>query len=427
MSIIWCPVTDELNPGGLLQWKKLGYTWESCCKFCNAEVSDDDFPIALELLKERAALAYVATGGVYVEGAKSPVDGAIRSPGDAFEAPMLYVATPGIRNYLEYGGHGVLVFDVELDHRFVKRIGFDGFGADGKPLNVKGVCASEHTGRMHVSTLRHLICIDLVTEKVLWQREYEAGCDRMALSPDGSTIYLPSLEADHWKVIDSISGDEIARVSPDSGAHNTVFGSLGTRCYLAGLRSNLLTVADAVAHRTIGTIGPFSDNIRPFTVNGEQTHCYVNVNNLLGFEVGDLNTGKMIHRVEVPGFEQGKVKRHGCPSHGIGLTPNEKEIWVSDGANNRVHIFDNSQMPPKYVESIKLRDQPGWITFSIDGAFAYPSTGEVIDTESKTIVATLKDEAGREVHSEKMLQIIVAGNQPMRAGDQFGIGRKLQK
>src|SRR5262249_4602262 len=35
---------------------------------------------------------------------------------------LLYVAVPGIRNYLEYGGHGLLVFDIDRGHRFVRRI-----------------------------------------------------------------------------------------------------------------------------------------------------------------------------------------------------------------------------------------------------------------------------------------------------------------
>jgi len=34
----------------------------------------------------------------------------------------LYVAVPGIRDYLGYGGHGILVFDMDSGHRFVKRI-----------------------------------------------------------------------------------------------------------------------------------------------------------------------------------------------------------------------------------------------------------------------------------------------------------------
>ena len=32
----------------------------------------------------------------------------------------LYVAVPGIRDYLGYGGHGILVFDIDNGHRFVK-------------------------------------------------------------------------------------------------------------------------------------------------------------------------------------------------------------------------------------------------------------------------------------------------------------------
>ena len=73
--------------------------------------------------------------------------------------------------------------------------------------------------------------------------------------------------------------------------------------------------------------------------------------------------------------------------------------------------------------TIKLRDQPGWVTFSIDGSLGYPSTGEIIDVNTKKIVAVLTDETGREVHSEKMLEIDFFENDAIRTGDQFGYGR----
>ena len=38
------------------------------------------------------------------------------------ERHLLYVAVPGIRNYVEYGGVGILVYDVDGGHKFVKRI-----------------------------------------------------------------------------------------------------------------------------------------------------------------------------------------------------------------------------------------------------------------------------------------------------------------
>lgn len=352
--------------------------------------------------------------------------GVLASPATAAEGGegrRLYVASPGIRDYLEYGGHGLLVFDIDDGHKLVKRIGTAGLNPVGKPDNVKGVCASASTGRIYVVTTKTLTCLDLASEKILWEKGYEGGCDRMAITPDGRTIYLPSFEKDHWHVVDASDGSVLAKIVPNSGSHNTICGLDGSRAYLAGLRSPLLTVADTSRRAAERTVGPFSAPIRPFTVNGRQTLCFVNVNGLLGFEVGDLATGRKLHRVEVKGFAAGPVKRHGCPSHGIGLTPDEKELWVVDGHNRRVHVFDASTMPPAQVASLPLRDEPGWVTFSIDGRYAYPSTGEVIEVATRKVVVTLADEQGRPVMSEKMMEVDFLGGRPIRAGDQFGLGR----
>jgi DNA-binding beta-propeller fold protein YncE len=343
----------------------------------------------------------------------------------AKERRFLYVATPGIRNYLEYGGHGLLVFDVDDGHRFVKRVGLRGLDEQGAPLNVKGICANAATRRVYVSTTRTLTALDLVTEKVLWERSYEGGCDRMAISPDGTVIYLPSLEKDHWHVLDAHSGDVIKKIVARSGAHNTIISLDGQRAFLAGLRSPVLRVTDLKSHEFIREVGLFGNVIRPFTVNGQGTLCFVNVNELLGFEMGDLTTGKVLHRVTVDGFKTGPTKRHGCPSHGLGLTPDEKELWLTDPHNRRMHVFDATVLPPKQVTSIEVRDEPGWITFGLDGAYAYPSTGDVIDVRTRQIAAHLTDEHGVAVQSEKMLEIDFAGTEPSRAGDQFGLGRKM--
>ena len=339
---------------------------------------------------------------------------------------LLYVAVPGIRNYLEYGGHGILVFDMDNNYRFVKRIPTAGLNKEGKPSNVKGVTVSLATNCIYISTLESLQCLDLTTEKLVWEKQYEGGCDRMAISPDGKIIYLPSLEKEHWHVIDAKTGDIIKKIVTNSGAHNTIYGQDGRHVYLAGLRSPYLMVADTKNHTVSKEVGPFLASIRPFTINGKQTLCFVNVNGLLGFEVGDLTTGKKLHQVKVEGYEIGPVKRHGCPSHGIGLSPDEKEIWLADAANQRLHIFDASLMPPKQKESILLRDQPGWVTFSMDGKYVFPSTGEVIEASTRKIIASLQDEKGNAVQSEKVVEIHFNGKKPVAAGDQFGFGRITQ-
>lgn len=337
----------------------------------------------------------------------------------------LYAVCPGIRDYLEFGGAGILVFNRDDGHKFVKRIATEASRA-AKPRNIKGVVASPATKKLHFTTPETLYCFDLVSEKTDWRKKLPQGCDRLAATPDGKTLFVPSFEKDIWNVVEALTGKVLAEIETKSGSHNTICGLDGKRAYLAGLKSPWLFVADARSYKIQNKVGPFDAAIRPFTVNGSQTLCFVNVNELLGFEIGDLKTGKKLYRVQVPGFKKGPVKRHGCPSHGIGLTPDEKELWVVDAFNQRVHVFDAAAMPPRYIQSIPLREQPGWVAFSIDGKFAYPSTGEVIDTASKKIVATLADETGGPVHSEKMVEIHFRDGTPIAAGDQFGLGRKLK-
>jgi DNA-binding beta-propeller fold protein YncE len=342
----------------------------------------------------------------------------------ATEQHLLYVASPGTRNYLEYGGVGILVFDIDNGYKFVRRIP-TWTAPEGKEVeNVKGIAASGKTGRVYVTSLTHVIAIDAVTGKTVWDKAYDGGTDRLAISPDGKTLYVPQFEGPSWHVVDAANGDVMSTIETKSGSHNTIYSPDGEQVYLAGLRSPLLSVVDAKQRKVTSTVGPFSDVIRPFTVNGSRTLVFVNINNLLGFEVGDLRTGKKLHRVEVEGYEKGPVKRHGCPSHGIALTPDEKELWLGDCANSAIHVFDATVMPPKQVTTVKTRDCVGWVSFSLDGKVAYSSTGEIIDVATKKIVARLQDEKGRTVQSEKMLDLVIANGKVVRAGNQFGVGAK---
>jgi DNA-binding beta-propeller fold protein YncE len=231
-------------------------------------------------------------------------------------------------------------------------------------------------------------------------------------------LWIPSFEKEHWNVMDANTGEIIKTIdiAPGFGAHNTVCSLDGKHAYLAGrlgtpsqtnpCPSQFLHVFDCATLSEVKKIGPFSNRIRPFTIDGAQKRCYINCDELLGFEIGDITTGKKLAQLVVKGFEKGKVKRHACPSHGIGLTPDEKEVWICDLHNSRIHVFDNTVMPPKQIASIEVRDQPGWITFSLDGRYAYPSSGEVIDTKTKKTLFKLQDEKGRPVQSEKVVEVV---------------------
>jgi len=310
---------------------------------------------------------------------------------------------------------------MDNQHRFVKRIATGGVHPDKTPSNVKGIAVSIALNSVFISTLESLQRIDLTTDKIIWEKPFEGGCDRMAISPDGKTMYLPSLEKGFWNVVDCATGNPIKRIDVFKRAHNTIYGPSGNRVYLDDIGSPWLYVADAKKHELIHKIGPFANFIRPFTINGRETTVFVTVDSLLGFETGDLTTGKKLTHVAVEGWEAGPVRRHGNPSHGIALTPDEKELWLADGHNMRIHVF-NAAPPYQQLTTIPVKDMPGWITFSIDGTLVYPSSGEVIDTKTRQIITTLQDEFHNNVSSEKMVEIDFEGNKAILGGNQFGIG-----
>ena len=129
-------------------------------------------------------------------------------------------------------------------------------------------CAA--TQRLYFTTTKKLYCVDLATEKTLWEKSPPNGTDRMSITPDGKIIYVPSFEKDTWNVIDAATGELITSIETKSGAHNTVVSRDGQRMYLGGLKSPLLFVADTKTHEIVQKVGPFAGAIRPFTVNGAQ-------------------------------------------------------------------------------------------------------------------------------------------------------------
>src|SRR6185436_4541632 len=95
----------------------------------------------------------------------------------------------------------------------------------------------------------------------------------------------------------------------------------------------------------------------------------------------------------------------------------QRELWVADGVQNRLHVFDASVYPPVARTTVDLSDQPRWIAFSIDGRFAYSSTGDVIGAADKKIVSVLEDAAGAKVASEHFVEIDFVERRPVRSAE----------
>jgi len=349
---------------------------------------------------------------------------------------LVYVALPGGsaggQFSSEMNGVGIVVLDVERNFEFVKRIPTWNVPASLSPEEVSGVAASPATNMIYLSTRGRLAAFDLGTDKKAWENTYDGMCcERPEVTPDGKTLVVGSDLHDFWYVIDAQSGALKGKIqAPESmWAHNMGLSADGKTVFMAP-NGVTMTVGDVPSRKALKTI-TFSDHVRPFVINHDATRVYANLNNLLGFEIADVTTGEVIKRIEAPAemwkAQWGDVNQrffgHGCPSHGIALTPDESEIWVVDNINYGVLVYDNTGEWPVLKMSFPTTASADWITMGLDAQFAYLSSGDVVDIKSKEIVAQMNDEYGKPMHSEKYLEMAFSNGKLLRTVSQFGQGR----
>ena len=324
---------------------------------------------------------------------------------------------------------GLTIFDIGAGHKKLRRIELPETG------NFKGVCVSVSLGRLYVTSYAkdEVVCVDLATERIVWRKSYGVYGDSPAITPDGRTLYVPFRHDGEWWAVDALSGDTMARIKTgrgqpyendpikDFGPHNTVCSRDGRRMYLSAMTVPYVFVADTASHRVVSKIGPFTRGVRPFALSDDETLLFANVDGLLGFEVADVRTGRVLHRVEArtPAEREPQVldraPHHHTPSHGVAVRPGTSEVWVSDDVYGYLYVYDASVMPPRHVADVPLfgkpadQPKPAWITFGIDGRYAYPSCDAVVDADAKRVVARIDT-------SERLVEVQFEGGRVVRAG-----------
>ncbi len=134
---------------------------------------------------------------------------------------------------------------------------------------------------------------------------------------------------------------------------------------------------------------PFSNVVRPPALSKDEKRFYQHIDGLLGFEVADIKTRKVIAKVRhtIPKDLQAKGSR----SHGLAIRPDQKEIWSCNVEHGIVHIHDSTTNDFPEITQIKMIDRVYWLCFTPDSKYAYISVRGankvcVIDCKSKKIV-----------------------------------------
>jgi hypothetical protein len=306
---------------------------------------------------------------------------------------------------------------------------------------IRGVMVSPSTHRMFVAYAGDsggngngsVLAYDLETAKVVWDVRLETGIDSGAVSPDGSLLYMPSGEQSKstiWNVLSTANGAVVSKIEFEEGfaPHNTIASTDGQYVYLGARYRNYLGVYNTSTHH-VSKVGPLKNGVRPFTVNGSNTVAFTTATEFDGFQVSSVTKGTVLSTIpfqsekelqEQKEKEEQEIKEgkepvkfpDSGPSHGISLSPNEKELYVVDAIHKEVRAYSvpkvaelEAGVTPTLMSEIPMTGEEltgtespcaydcgrgGWLQRSVNGHFVFVGdSGAVIDTTKREVVATL--------------------------------------
>jgi YVTN family beta-propeller protein len=143
----------------------------------------------------------------------------------------------------------------------------------------------------------------------------------------------------------------------------------------------------------------FEEGIRPITFDwnpdGSTRNMYVNVNNYNGFVVVDFKNRKELKRIDLPTIPVEKravsaVNFNNAPSHGLGVSPDGKMLWVTSRVNHAIYGYSLPDL--KYLGGVDVGADPDWVTFSPDSKQVYVACA-VDNSVSVVDTATIKETA----------------------------------
>jgi YVTN family beta-propeller protein len=236
-----------------------------------------------------------------------------------------------------------------------------------------------------------LVWIDPVTDKVTRRMEVGPAPNQLAVTPDGKFAYIPARDG-YWDVVDVDRAKVLQRIFTGGRPHNTLCSPDGRHMYLAPMGNpKRVTIVDVATHKPAGEVR-FSNIVRPIALTQDEKRLYAEVDGLVGIEVADLAARKMIHRV--PAELTDNLRTVASRSHGLGVRPDQKEVWECDVHHDEVHVYDVTGDRPKQIATVPIGADVYWLTFSPDGKNCYVSALSknevaVVDTATKKVTARI--------------------------------------
>jgi YVTN family beta-propeller protein len=132
----------------------------------------------------------------------------------------------------------------------------------------------------------------------------------------------------------------VKRIPIGEWPHNAYTGQTTGRVYVTSFKGKKIHVFDPEKKHELVYEMEFPGEVRPMALSWDETRAYVAQSGFHGFLVADLVERKIIERVELPPLPEGTpVPYLNTYVHGLTLSPDEKELWVTSCAGAAVYVY----------------------------------------------------------------------------------------
>jgi YVTN family beta-propeller protein len=255
--------------------------------------------------------------------------------------------------------------------------------ADGKRLFV--TVESDHTLRI----------IDTASQTIIGTIKVAGRPNQCAATPDGKYVAIPIRDADQVDIVD-VRKQAVVKSLPIKEPHNALNAGSNRYMYVSAMSGHEVDLIDLEKMDYAEHI-PVGGRPRPYVVNPAGDTMYVALAELHGFVIVDIPGKKVLERVEMPAEHPTphplQYETADTRTHGLALTPDGSELWVSSLLDDCMYIYDIKAK--KITGKVATGRGPNWVVFTPDGKYVCVSNADsddlsIIDVRARREVARIK-------------------------------------
>ena len=213
------------------------------------------------------------------------------------------------------------------------------------------------------------------TGKIIKKVPLSGRPNDLAVTKDGRRV-LVCIHEDPGAldVIDTTSLERVKSIPTKGGLHNGYVTPDGKYAVVGAPETKFVIVIDLQTEQPVWDV-QFDHGIRTMAIesgpDGSTSRIFVNLGRLNGFAVVDFATHEEVARIKFPDTPSGGNFDPATPSHGIGVAPDGKTLWINSAQAKCVFVYSLPDL--KLLGHASTGDGPDWLTFAPDSKMIYVS------------------------------------------------------